>query len=76
MIDPNVQRELQEELNHLDRNQQRRVVEFARSLAATPARGVPGKALIRFSGLIGQGDLTRIEQAVEAGCEQVNPDEW
>jgi hypothetical protein len=52
------------------------VLDFARSLPAAGARGPPGKALIRFGGLIQRDDLSPIEAAIEAGCEQVNPNEW
>jgi hypothetical protein len=76
MMDPTLQKELQEQLSRLEPGQQQRVVDFARSLATKGMRGVPGKTLIRFGGVIDRDELTLIERAVEAGCEQVNQDEW
>ena len=35
-----------------------------------------GPVLIRFAGTITQDDLALISQAIEEGCEQVNPNEW
>jgi hypothetical protein len=75
-MDTVLERELRDHLNRLQPGQQQRVVNFARALAEKEVRGVAGKTLIRFGGLIAQDDLARIEGAIEAGCEQVNPDEW
>jgi hypothetical protein len=75
-MNPMLEEQLREELNRLPPGQQQRVLEFARSLPAKEARGVPGKALIRFGGVIQRDDLLVIEAAIEAGCEHVNPHEW
>jgi hypothetical protein len=74
-VDPSLEKELQEQLDRLEPGEQQRVVNFARSLA-TKCTGVPGAKLIRFGGLIAQDELTLIQRAVEAGCEQVNSDDW
>jgi len=73
----NVERELQEQISKLPSAQQRRVLDFARSLAsATPQGGGTGQALLRYAGSIEQDDLTIIEKMIDEGCETVNPDEW
>jgi hypothetical protein len=56
--------------------QQHRVLEFARALSTAAPRGVPGKELLSFAGAIAPDDLRRMEQAIQEGCEKVNPDEW
>lgn len=60
----------------MDADGQQRVLNFARALTARDVRGFPGKSLIHLSGVIGRSDLTLIEKAIEAGCEQVNSDQW
>jgi hypothetical protein len=64
-----------DELRHLDRDQQQRVLDFAQSLVTKP-RGVPGAALLRFAGTIPEEDVRTMEKAIEAGCEQVDEREW
>ena len=75
-MNPAIERELREQLDRLAPNQQRQVLNFARTLATTTARDVAGQVLTRFAGTIAQDDLAMISQAIEEGCEQVNPDEW
>ena len=75
-MNPAIENELRQQLSRMDANGQQRVLNFARALTAKDVRGLPGKSLIHLSGVIGRSDLTLIERAIEAGCEQVNPDEW
>lgn len=36
-------------------------------------KGTPGKDLLKFFGTIDSEDCRRMEEAIEAGCEQVDP---
>jgi len=72
----NIERELQEQISKLPNDQQRRVLDFARSLAARQRNGGSGKALIAHAGTIEPDDLAIMEQAIQDGCEMVNADEW
>ena len=73
----NIERELQEQVSKLPNEQQRRVLDFARSLASLPqSNGGSGEALLRYAGTIEQDDLVIMEQAIAEGCETINPDEW
>ena len=76
MMSPTLETEIQEQLSHLPLEQQRQVLEFARALVAARVRGVPGRALLRFAGLVETDDLALMKQAIEEGCEQVQPNEW
>lgn len=71
-----LERELHERLSLLGPDQQRQVLEYARALSEAPQRGVPGQALLRFAGGIPADDLRVIAQAVEEGCEGVDPRGW
>jgi hypothetical protein len=39
-------------------------------------RGIPGKELMHFAGTMDAQSVQEIEDAVEAGCEQVDLSEW
>jgi len=71
-----IETELHQQFLQLPLEQQQQVLEFARTLAATRIRGVPGKDLLRFAGTIAADDLAVMKQAIEAGCEQVDQNEW
>lgn len=70
------QGELLDILGTLSAAQQRRVLNFARSLAAARTEGVKGKKLLRFAGAIPSEELVRMAQAIEEGCEQVDVHAW
>lgn len=61
-------------LGELPPEQQRQVLEFARSLKPQP-RGVTGASLLSFAGSIKRDDLSQMQQAIEE-CERVDLDEW
>jgi hypothetical protein len=72
MITPSFRREILDQISKLDPEQQRKVLDFARRLAVTRPRGVPGKQLLTFAGAIKIDDLQIMTQAIEEGCEKVN----
>ncbi len=63
------------QLAGLSEDQQQRVLDFARSLAASPD-GVAGRTVLRFAGTIEAEDLQTMSRAIEEGCEKIDPDEW
>ena len=71
-----IDKEIREQLKQLPAERQRQVLNFARALAAKRHQAMSGQALRQFGGTIAKEDLARIAQAIEEGCEQVNPDEW
>ena len=71
-----IDKEIREQLEQLPAAQQRQVLDFARALAAKKRQATSGQALSQFGGTITKEDLAQIAQAIEEGCEQVNPDEW
>ena len=42
----------------------------------TPMRGATPAETLQFIGLIEKDDLALMSEAIEAGCEQVDLDEW
>jgi hypothetical protein len=78
MVDSQIYSELIKQLDHLPIVQQRRVLEYARSLLSSPTtpRGIPGKELLRFAGTISKEDGQAMMDAIEEECERVDADEW
>jgi hypothetical protein len=76
MLNATVRKEIVNQIQRLDYEHQRRVLEFARALAVTGPKGVPGKQLLSFAGAIHADDLKTIKQAIEDNCEKVNLNEW
>jgi len=78
MVDSQIHEQIVKELDHLPLPLQQRVLEFARSLSSPPVtpRGIPGRELLRFAGTISSEDCQAMLEAIEEGCEQVDPNEW
>ncbi|MCA9241889.1 MAG: hypothetical protein KDA37_16880 [Planctomycetales bacterium] len=80
-MDPTISSQIQTEVNCLGPADQLRVLEFVRSLNSTTpeendAEGTPASVLLSFAGAIDPEDLKLMEQAIEEGCEQINPNGW
>ncbi len=75
-MEPKMEKELLKQLKQLGPEERRQVLDFARTLATCKRSGTPGESLIRFGGAINAADLAIMADAIEEGCEQVNPDEW
>jgi len=76
MYDAALKEELLKHLEHLPSELQRQVLELSRAMARSAARGIPGKQLFRFSGILSQEDASAMAQLIEEGCERVDPNEW
>ena len=72
----NTEKEVLKELTRLGSDEQRRVLEFTKSLAAPLPKGRRGADLLPFAGAIEREDLQQMAAAIESGCEQVSADEW
>ena len=68
-----LERELHEQLSTLTPDQQRKVLEYARSLSEAPIRGVQGASLQRFAGTISDEDAREMKEAIEEGCGRAGP---
>lgn len=63
-------------LDGLSDEEQRRALDFVRSLSATTPDGVAGTSLLRFVGVFEPVEARRIAEAIEEGCERVDVGEW
>ena len=69
-----VKEQIVEQVDRLDDPRQRQVLDFARRL--TTPTGTQGRNLLRFVGSIDPADLEVMSQAIQEGCEKVDPDAW
>ncbi len=78
MAESQLRDELVKQLDQLSVPLQQKVLDFARSLSKTSATplGTPGREWLRFAGTISREDGQAMIDAIEAGCEQVDADEW
>ena len=76
MISSSLEKELHQQLEHLPFGQQRQVLDFARALASSRARGVAGRKLLQFVGTIDLDELEVMSQAIAEDCETVDRHEW
>ena len=67
---------LNKTVNELAPEDRERVLAYARELKARKSFGTPGRNLVLFAGSISPNDLAAISDAVNAGCEKVDGNEW
>jgi hypothetical protein len=65
-----------ERMEMLPSDLQQLVLEFVQTLQASRQRGVAGRQLLQFAGAISNDELGRMQQAIVAGCAQVDLNEW
>jgi len=70
---PSIKDDLIDELNKLPLELQLKVLDFTKALLP---KGVTGKSVCKFEGMIPPEDLSVMSQAIEEGCEKVDPGEW
>lgn len=58
-------------LDGLSDEEQRRALDFVRSLSAASPAGASGTSLLRFIGAFEPEDARRIAETIEEGCERV-----
>jgi hypothetical protein len=75
MLNRSLQEELAKEMEQLPPPLQRKVVDFAHSLAHRRPRGTPGKQLLKFAGILTPEEGKEMMDAIE-DCKQIDPNEW
>ncbi len=76
MTNTSIKNNLIDQVGKLPPELQRKVLDFAQALAMSIPKGVKGKSLLRFEGIIPDEDLQLISNAIEEGCEKVDINEW
>ncbi len=73
---PTIEYEVTRQLDNLSPDLQQQVLAFAKALAQSFPKGVSGKKLLRFSGILEKEDIQAINRAIESECERVDMNEW
>jgi hypothetical protein len=76
VADLTIKEAITEQLDHMPLELQRRVLDFAQTLAQSRPRGEPGKELLRFAGLLDAETAQSMMESIEAGCERIDVNEW
>lgn len=76
MVEPAIKEQILNDLDRLSPQAQRRAAEMVHSLVSPLPKGTPGHELLRFAGTIDEESLREIREAIEEGCERVDPDDW
>jgi hypothetical protein len=76
MTENTLKLEIFKQLEKLNDDEQRRILQLIQSIQERPHRGTPGKELLSFAGSISKSDLSEMAQAIEQDCEKVNTYEW
>jgi hypothetical protein len=76
MITKPKRREIIKRLDRLPFEIQMKILDLAEAAAPSPQKGVSGKKLLRFAGILNTDDATDMTQAIENGCEKVDINEW
>ena len=73
MENPTTIQEIVQRLDKLTPMQQKQVLDFALELSEELSKRYPGEKLLKLVGTISPEDLEIMKQAIEEGCEQIDP---
>jgi hypothetical protein len=76
MVNPTIKEQILSDLDQLSPEQQARAADFVHGLASRTPKGIPGKDLRRFAGILDPESAREMIEAIEEGCERVDLDEW
>jgi len=71
-----IKQDIARQLDQLPLELQRQVLDFAHALGRSFPKGVQGKRLLGFSGIMETEDIKAMSEAIESGCERVDMNEW
>lgn len=75
MVNLAVKKSILQDLEQLPAEKQRRAQDLVHGLLGTPP-GTPGKELLRFAGLVDEESAQEMLEAIEEGCERIDPHGW
>lgn len=55
---------------------QQRVLAYCDAIARDPIQGEAGRELLTFAGTLDHAAAREMSEAIEAGCENIDPREW
>jgi hypothetical protein len=76
MVNPTVKDQILTDLEQLSPEKQARAAQLVHDLVSSTPKGVPGRMLLRFAGVLDPQSVREMTEAIEEGCERVDLDEW
>ncbi|MBP7588817.1 MAG: hypothetical protein KBA72_12770 [Thermoanaerobaculia bacterium] len=76
MTAPATKTQLLEDFERLPADLQRTIGELTHALAVSRPRGVPARSLLKHAGVLDPDSARQMREAIEEGCEQVDPRDW
>ena len=71
MVEAAIKEQILNDLEQLSPDMQVRAAQLVHG-----PRGVPGRNPLRFAGAIDTESVREMEEAIEDGCERIDPEEW
>lgn len=71
-----LEQQILEQVRRLTSGEQQQVLDYLQQMTSERPPGTSGQALKRFIGSIPASDLDRMEAAIEADLERIDPDAW
>ena len=76
MVEATVKQQILSDLERLSPEMQARAAQLVHGLVEAAPKGIPGRDLLRFAGAIDAESIREMEEAIEDGCERVDPEVW
>jgi hypothetical protein len=76
MVNPSIKAQILSDLERLSPDKQTRAAELVHGLISPTPKGIPGRDLMRFAGVLDADSGREMIEAIEEGCERVDLDEW
>ena len=76
MSSSSLRREILEGLNELGEQEQTEVLDLIKRLKSSRPKGTSGVAFARLASGIEKSDLLLMSEAIEYGCERIDPSDW
>ena len=76
MSEADLKKQIITQLDTLSVDLQRKVLDFMEGLTIVLPRGISGRSLLRFDGVIEPEDAQLMKKAIEEGCERVDDVDW
>ena len=76
MVEVTVKEQVLNDLEQLSPEMQARAAWLVHALVEAGPRGIPGRDLLGFAGAIDAVSIREMEEAIEDGCERIDPEAW
>jgi len=76
MVEATVKEQILSDLERLSPEMQARAAQLVHGLIEAAPKGIPGRDLLRFAGAIDAESIREMEEAIEDGCERIDPEAW